>query len=147
MSDCKISYSIKWEDQFWWLRKAKEPDSAICSLCNKTFRIDGGGLAQVKSHQESKSHREKESIDPNQRTFVIGAKKSITLSSDKLSLTTEEIIQRTEIVQALKFVDSNYSFSSACDESDSFRVMCPDSDIAKNNHQGATEIKITSNLG
>ena len=120
MSKFKTSYSSKWDEQFWWLRKAKEPDSAICSLCNKTFRIDGGGLAQVKSHQKSKSHSEKESIDPNQRTFVIGARKSIALSSGKLSLTTEEFIQRAEIVQALKSVDSNYSCASGCGKSDRF---------------------------
>ena len=78
LQKCK-TYSIKWEEQFGWRRKAKESDSAICSLCNKTLRIDGGGLAQIKSHQKSKIHRERKYKDPNQRTFVIGAKKSITL--------------------------------------------------------------------
>ena len=34
----------------WVAKEGKEPDSAICRLCNKTFRIDGGSLAQVKSH-------------------------------------------------------------------------------------------------
>ena len=69
MSKC-LTYSIKSEEQFGWLRKAKEPDSAICSLCNKTFRINGSVLAQVKSYQKSKSHMEKESTYPNRFGIV-----------------------------------------------------------------------------
>ena len=60
MPQLKTLYSMKWEEQFAWLLKAKEPDSALCTTCNKVFRIDGGELAQVRSHQKSKSHREKE---------------------------------------------------------------------------------------
>ena len=47
MSMFKTSYSIKWEKQFVWLRKAKEPDSALYTICNKCIRIDEGGLARL----------------------------------------------------------------------------------------------------
>ena len=108
MPNGKTSYSMKWEEQFGWLRKAKKPDGTIPSVYNKTCRSDGGGLTEVKSHQKSKSHREKESTEPNQRAFVIGAKESINLSSSKVSLTTKKFTQRAGLVQALKFVDSNH---------------------------------------
>ena len=48
MSKLKTSYSIKWEEQIIWLKKAKELDSALCTICNKFFKINGSGLAQVK---------------------------------------------------------------------------------------------------
>lgn len=48
MSKLKTSYSIKWEEQIIWLKKTKELDSALCTICNKFFKINGSGLAQVK---------------------------------------------------------------------------------------------------
>ena len=53
MSKFETLYSIKWEEQFAWLRKAC--DSALYTICNKVFRIDEGGLPRVRSHQKSKS--------------------------------------------------------------------------------------------
>ena len=81
------------------------------SICNKTFRTHGGGLAYVKSHQKNKSHREKESTATNWRTFLTDAKKSIALSSSKLSSTTKELLHRAE----------SYTCAKACDNSDRFR--------------------------
>ena len=49
-SKYKTSYSLKWEEDFSWLKKSKDVDCAHCKLCNKSFRIDRGGIAQVKSH-------------------------------------------------------------------------------------------------
>ena len=59
---------------FSWLKMSKDVDCAYCKLCNKSFRIDGAGIRQVKSHQKSKNHKEKENIlsgSSNQRTFII----------------------------------------------------------------------------
>ncbi|CAL4218681.1 unnamed protein product, partial [Meganyctiphanes norvegica] len=45
-----------------------------------------------------------------------------------------------EIIQALKVVDSNYSFSSTCDDGERFKLMFPDSNIAKNYCQSRTKV-------
>ena len=37
----KTKYSFKWEEKFRWVTKSEEPDSAKCTLCNKSFCIDG----------------------------------------------------------------------------------------------------------
>ena len=92
MSKFKTSYSIKSEEQFVWLRKLLEPDSALSTICNKVFIIDEGRLAQARSHQKSRRHKEKEPSDPNQRPFVVSNKRSVGFSSGKLSLTTEKLI-------------------------------------------------------
>ena len=68
-------------------------------------------------------------------------KRSVVLSSGKLSLITEELIQKAEIIQALKFVDANYSFGSSYDDSERFEVMFPGSETAMNYQQRATKIK------
>ena len=142
MSKCKTSYSIKWEEQFGWLRKAKEPDSAIWSLCNKTFRIDRVGLAQGKSHQKSKSHWEKESTDPNQRTCVIGTKKSIALSFNNKKAYLESSNSANIKVCWLKLFISQCMWRSR-----QIRVMFPDSDIAENYHQIIAKIKYNIQFG
>ena len=144
----KTKYSFKWEEKFRWVTKSEEPDSAKCTLCNKSFRIDGSGVSQIKSHQRSKTHQEKENPDTNQRTFVVNSKTNhVSLSSGTLTLTTEELIQKAEILQALKYVNANYSFASAFDDSERFQLMFPDSEIAKNYHQGPTKIKYNIQFG
>ena len=52
-SKCKTLYSFKWEEEFVRLKKSKEVGCAYCKLSNKSFRIDGAGICQVKSHQIS----------------------------------------------------------------------------------------------
>ena len=46
-------------------------------------------------------------------------------------LTPQEEVIRAETIQALKVVNSNYSFLSTTDDGDRFRSMFPDSNIAK----------------
>ena len=55
--------SIKWEEQFARIKKVKQPDSALCTICNKIFGADGGGLTQGRNNQKSKSDKKKESSD------------------------------------------------------------------------------------
>ena len=70
-SKCKTSYSLKWEEDCSWLKKSKDVDCVHCKLSNKSFRIDGGGIAQVKSYQRSKVIKTENisSCSTNQRTL------------------------------------------------------------------------------
>ena len=143
VSKCKTSYSLKWEEDFSWLKKLKDVDCAHCKLCNKSFRIDGGGIAQVKPHQRSKSHKDKENISSGsskQRTFIVGSK-TVNLSPGTFVLTLEESVVKAEILQALQYVECNYSFASAEKESKRFKTIFPDSEIAKNYRQGETKVR------
>ena len=56
----KTSCSVKWQDDFPWIKNPKYPDSAYCDLCVRSFRIDGGEMAQVKSRRKAKSYSLKE---------------------------------------------------------------------------------------
>ena len=69
MSKFKTSYAIKSEEQFVWLRKLLEPDSALSTICNKVFITDESGLAQARSHQKSRRHKEKKIVRPKSETI------------------------------------------------------------------------------
>ena len=65
----KTSYLSKWEKDYQWLTSVKKKNdkySACCKLCLKSFRIDGSGIFQVKSHENSKSH--KSNVQSNSQT-------------------------------------------------------------------------------
>ena len=50
----KTSYSSDWEESFKWLASVKtDRYSAHCEVCNKSFRINGGGLSQVRIRSKS----------------------------------------------------------------------------------------------
>ena len=149
-SKVKTSYTIKWEKQFIWLQRSKVPDCAFCKLCQKSFRIDGAGVGQVKSHHKSKTHQDRENLSngsTDQRTFIISANKTINLSSGSFVLTPEESIVKAEVLQALNHAQCNYSFASARGDSERFREMFPDSEIAKNYQQGETKVKYNLQYG
>ena len=54
------------------------------------------------------------------------------LAKGSIVLTKDELILKAETIQAVKVVDSNYSFASTKGDAERFRFMFPDSDIAKN---------------
>ena len=124
-------------------------DCAHCKLFNKSFRIDGGGNAQVKSHQRSRSHKDRENISSgssNQTTCIVGSK-TVNFSPGTFALTQEEIFVQAEIFQALQYVEWNYSSASAAKDSEKFKAMFPGSEIAKNYRQGETKVRYNIQFG
>ena len=144
----KCWYSTKWEDTFKWIQPDSNKENAFCKLCNRSFKIDGSGVTQVKSHEKSKDHkeREKSATSQDQRRFTVNAS-SVNMTTGNIVLTNEEKIIKAEILQALKCVESNYSFNSASDDSERFKLMFPDSHIAQNYQQGKTKIMYNIQFG
>ena len=62
-------------------------------------------------------------------------------------LTLENQVLKAETLQALDYVSSNYSFASAKNDSDKFKMMFPDSKIAQTYHQSETKIKYVTQFG
>ena len=124
----KTCYQTKWQESFPWLARVKSDIyKAYCKQCLKTFRIDGSGIAQVRSH--AKCHKKDEF--GTQRTFVTQNGESVLSLKQKIALSPENQAVNAEILQALHFADCNYSFASAKTDADRFRKMFPDSMIAK----------------
>ena len=101
---------------------------AYCKICIKSFRIDNSGLSQVKSH--ATCHKSGSLLN-NQRTFQISKSNKVHLSKTSLILSTEDQVNKEEILQALHIVNKNLSFASAQDGNDQFRSMFPDSTVSK----------------
>ena len=143
----KTSYCVKWEESYPWLKSVKtDKYSAYCKACSKEFRIDGGGITQVKSHGKSKTHESNLKLKKGERTYTNAS--NLTLSKPlEIPLAPEDQAVKAEIIQALKTVASNYSFASADGDSKRFKVMFPNSKIAENYKQCSTKIKYAIQYG
>ena len=79
-------------------------------LCNKTFRIDGGGISQVTSRASGQLHLQHEKAGQNQIMISLNHSSVFIITKPKVVFSSKESIIKTEILQALKTVDSNFSF-------------------------------------
>ena len=136
----KSKYRAFWEKDYSWLAPVKtDPHQALCKECVKRFQIDDSGLAQVKSH--AKCHKK----DPRQLQFVF--ENEATVMQKRIRLSSEDQVVKSEILQALHYAESNYSFASAATDSARFKIMFPDSQIAKSYSQGKTKMAYNINYG
>ena len=56
-------------------------------------------------------------------------------------LAAEELVAKTKIMQSLKHAPSNHSFVGANDDSNLFRLMLPDYEIARCYRQGEFKVR------
>ena len=82
-----------------------------------------------------------------QSTFKQNSDNVVGLTSSKFNFSPVEDVQRAEILQDLKFVDSNQSFASANGDGARFAAMFPDSKIAASYKQNETKMKYTIQYG
>ena len=144
----KTSYRAEWEKFHPWLSGVKTDKClAYCKICLKTFRIDNSGLSQVKSHAKSHGSDTRKAM-LTQRTFTsIAEDGKVTLSQNRLLLSPEDLVTKAEVLQALHIVDKNHSFASAKEDSQRFRSMFPDSNIAKSYSMADTKVQYTVKFG
>ena len=91
----------------------------------------------MRSH--AKTH--KKPLDLNQKTFSVVGSSVVLQPKSCLVLTPEDPVIKVEILQALHCTHQNYSFASVSSDNQRFRLMFPDSEIAKNYQQSETKIK------
>ena len=145
----KTSFRVAWMEGRTWLAPMRnDVHRAYCKICLKSFKIDGSGLSQVKSHE--KSHKPG-SVDQfsSQRMLVVGSSSSELAMTPRrpLILSPEDQILNAEILQCLHSAECNYSFASGKSDGKRFRLMFPDSEIAKKYEQGDTKIKYNIQFG
>ena len=106
-------------------------------------------LPRLNHIRDQKSHKDRGNISSgssNERTFIVGSK-TVNLSSGTFVLTQEESVVKGEILQALQYVECNYSFASGEKDSEIFKAMFPDSEIASNYRQGETKFRYNIQFG
>ena len=86
----------------------KNASLGFCKLCDKTFRIDGGGISQVTSHASGQLHLQCEKASQNQSMISVNPSSVSTITKPKVVFSSKESIINAEILQALKTVGSNF---------------------------------------
>ena len=71
----------------------------MCALCNKTFKIDNGGISQVNRYWKSKHHSEIEKQRKSQRVFTSSSHAQISNNQNVLPCDKQVIC--AEIFQTL----------------------------------------------
>ena len=82
----------------------------------------------------------------SQRVFASSSHVQI-LSNNQNVLTYDEQVIRAEIFQALKCIESNLSFASSNGDNQRFKLISPDSKIARNCSQHKTKMKYNIQFG
>jgi len=99
-----------------WISKCRTTsDNVYCNLCKKSFSIMNGGTYQALQHQKGDRHKSLEqSLQQQSRMRSDFGTVSID-SSRVIVISTEEQTARAEILQLLRLVKHDQSFSS-CDD-------------------------------
>ena len=96
----QTTYCESWEKEFPFLRGIlTDKYRGLCVACNKTFRIDGSGISQVRSHMSGPTHLEHEKRMKNQVTFYRSDNGSTVTSKNKFVLLPYEQIVKAEVFQ------------------------------------------------
>ena len=128
-----------------------DPQSAYCGICLKFFKINNSDVGQLKSNSKChKSGKRKETAVnwKNQWTLRSGDRAELGLSKkNSLVLSTKESILKAETLQALHMVEINHSFASSKSDSDKFKLIFPNSTIAKGYQQSDSKVQYVIKYG
>lgn len=145
-------YNDKWQEEFPFIRQGHSVYYAKCEDCGSEFSIKNGSRSDIKQHCKTKKHTlcPKASVDESlvneaNNASVDSLVNETDENNNDLNLSPQEDVMKAEILQALKIVNSNYSFNSSCADSERFREMFHDSVIAKNYHQSKTKVYYSIN--
>ena len=98
------------------------------------------------AHSRGDSHRKLEKENLNQHKIYFSKVGEIKLTG-KFVLTKEENVIKAETLNALHYVEANYSYSSATKLSLLYKEMFPDSSIAQSFTSSASKMAYSVNYG
>jgi hypothetical protein len=118
----------------WCLRSSKGQEYIFCSYCSRDVKIASRGILDINRHESTDIH--KDNVKLRSTTKSINAHFSVP-SSD--SIPTQ--VTRAEILWANFLAEHQLSFKISDHASKLFKVMFPDSQIAKQFKCGRTKAK------
>jgi hypothetical protein len=152
MGKSKTKFQQSWLDKCdgnghevrqWCRPKESDPYVALCTVCNKTFNVDAQGFPSITSHSKSSKHREAAMAafgDQQVRFVTPKAELSATKNSNTTSHKTIDIrsmtchadkVTKAEILFILKACTAGYAYHSFREVGDLFKMMFPDSAVAR----------------
>jgi hypothetical protein len=136
----KSVFNESWlsDEQFkTWLERGPDKHKALCRLCNTVIDITIMGKSALTSHSKGNKHQVNvKNFNPVSSLFFKSnspkPSSSKDTSNNKIDLMMSTLaVSHAEIRWALKVLTSHHSFRSCLNLNQLFRVMFPDSDIAK----------------
>ena len=144
MSKRETKFNASCSEKYAWISKGKNSIySARCALCSKLLSIRNGGILDVNQHSKTAIHVKNEKQMRSQHTFKTSGGPLTGCSKP----TTKDQILNAEILQALNMVDKNHSFSSVNGDSNRFKKIFPDSQIAAKYSQEETKSRYVVQFG
>ena len=105
-------YNVSWKSQYPFLKRGPTEYEAHCVDCDYTFPIKNGGKNDIKRHIKRKSHNK--DLTDNSSDVVDCAENQVDGNNNEANvseiLSPQEEVIRAETIEALKVVNSNYSF-------------------------------------
>ena len=127
-----------------------DPQSSYCGIFLKSFR-NNSGTGQLKSHSQChESGKSKETALNWKNQLMLVSKETADLGLSKeisLVLSTKEVILKAEISQSLHMVEKHHGFASPKGDSDRFKLIFPDSTIAKGYQQSDSQVQYVIKSG
>lgn len=169
MASCRSVFNPDWtnkelnpEFSDWVESVEKDPYSARCRYCRKTFILSNMGRRALISHASYKKHKSAvESLAKNAKLFSDSSKPLKTEAANGesqealqesqvtdeprknqsiLKFIGKEEVLKAEILWALKLVASHSSYNSFKDAAEIFKLMFPDSEISKKVTLGSSKM-------
>ena len=171
-----IKFNKEWMDKVeykdWLLPEPSNNTKAKCRFCMRSFSLSNMGEPALKSHAQGKwasgkntsvwgflkkddqkastsTQKEEPSASKESEELSVAVARSTeekrSSSVTKLTLTREQ--NKAEIFWALKSIMSHFSYNSAHDLTDVFKVMFPDSIIAQHMSCGPTKLSYLISFG
>ena len=129
-----------------WILKTGEKTMVKCRFCQKAFSIGAMGESALKSHMKGSKHaslakKHDDTVSQHDASFFVAAASSgskdredVNVKAQKvqqeLSVVKEDVL-KAEILWILRTIEAHHSYRSNEGVSDLFRIMFPDSGIAK----------------
>ena len=144
MSGKCTKHQKSWETGRQWLSPHKsDPFISYLKACKDTFSTRQNGTEKLKQHEKTVKHTKAINSMRQQASFApnLDGKLRISKATIDSFLCLDDKVVRAEILQALHIVGANQSFASTDSDSERFKLMFPDSEIAAKYAQHATKAR------
>lgn len=111
MTSKKTVFNEDWLRKFTWIRRAPDPHSALCIMCNKTFSLSNMGMRAVTSHLDSIKH--KKLFSSSQTSMSLEAVLQLKVKEDPTVSRSEPLSQAASSSQTVAVVQPLSSAKSS----------------------------------
>ena len=142
MSDRKTSYKAVRENQVSWIEPVQYNQyGTLCYIFPTCFKINVIGLNQVDAHSDTGKNKAALLNNSGQTTFQTCNGKTNLVKSSDIVYSSEYLVMKAEIVQALHIMSHDYSFACTDNDNERSRLIFPDLGIVRSSQRKQEMVK------